>query len=83
MNSIAHTPSPSDMSNRAQKPGRCPWPVGRLAEHYQRRGVEALVPQPGAELPLERVRRHVLLVEDLHRQHDRVEVGPTGRRAWT
>src|SRR5262249_59664776 len=51
----------------------------RLAKHHERGGGEPLRAQRRAELALERVRRHVLLVEHLHRQHRRVEVRQSRR----
>jgi hypothetical protein len=50
------------------------------AEHDDRRGIESLVPQLGAELPFENIGRHILLVDDLHRQHHHVEIRPSRRR---
>ncbi len=49
-------------------------------EHDDRRGVEALVSQLRAKFALEEIRGHVLLVDGLHRQDGRVEIGSAGRR---
>jgi hypothetical protein len=52
----------------------------RSTEHDDRGGMEALGSQLGTKLPFKNSRRHILLIDDLHRHHEGIEISDSGRR---
>ena len=74
-----HRPDPDALQHDEARPEAGRRARAGAAEHDDGRGVEALVAQLPAELVVEDVGWHVLLVDDLHGQHGGVEVGAARR----